>query len=438
MNRTWTIAGVIITVTVLCSSAALTAAPPTKTKAPPKAAPTKPAASATTSPQPKYASGVFDVAAPLPPNYAGNSIEAVYGKLVMVAPKGEFETTADYEKRRQSAAAGPYAFTLERTFPEYNADTQTMTVHLFPQPAWVGVGGDSSVLSYWSKIIPVGSRQYVATNAFGATVNVQSTSEDIYALLPNVGPLSAPYDITFKMSPEEAQKIKPNLATLMIVAPEKDQPAPIGVTSPWHGQNGFHSVEATFDSPQERITGYFLLRVQPLDVWVYDRATGKVLAKMSDDPHAGGVKLSVYGAENQDGYATVDVEGNSSLGLKRTFRRSGGGCQIRLGTSAEVVGMQGSTWTTSFVDLDARAHLVVRDANGATLFDAPFPSSYGSGLVTPWPQAAQAAQAMWSAAPGGTAAIENAGSKNAKTSLAGFRELWTWGTEQCTFSKLGE
>src|SRR5437588_6029806 len=59
----------------------------------------------------------------LPSGYRGHPFRRIYETAVVVAPKGEFETTAEYQARSKRSIEGLYAFVLEPT-STYNADDE--------------------------------------------------------------------------------------------------------------------------------------------------------------------------------------------------------------------------------------------------------------------------------------------------------------------------
>jgi hypothetical protein len=149
-------------------------------------------------------------------------------------------------------------------------------------------------------------------------------------------------------------------------------------------------------------------------------------------------KLSVYEPtdEGSTGYAAVSVAGNGDLGLNKGFDKFGGGCHISLGVH-ETIGRQGGRWITRAVDLGGHTKITVRDQDGAVVFERRVPTSYEDAVRgTRWPDAEEAAKAMWKAAPLGTVSITGGTYAKENVPLYGFRELWTWGLQKCAFPAL--
>jgi hypothetical protein len=147
-------------------------------------------------------------------------------------------------------------------------------------------------------------------------------------------------------------------------------------------------------------------------------------------------KLDIYQSEDPSnkGYASVTVNGNRELGVQKGFDKYGGGCHITLG-GHETVGMKGKNWTSDVVDLRGRTKLVVRDKSGTIIFEGKVPTTYGRSDANPWPPGEQAVRAMWRAAPFGTVVLAES-TYEPKAMLYGFRELWSWGMQNCSFPSL--
>jgi len=151
------------------------------------------------------------------------------------------------------------------------------------------------------------------------------------------------------------------------------------------------------------------------------------------------LRIHAPSGEENAGYAMLSVEGNPDLGLIRNWDRYGGGCHLMIGLE-QTLGMMGGRWTSDLVDLGGRKRIVVRDADGKTLFDEKVPTTYDPELTkrgNPWEPGKRAANVLWEAAPYGTISIES-GYVEKSAMLYGFRDLWSWGVERCGFPKPGE
>lgn len=145
------------------------------------------------------------------------------------------------------------------------------------------------------------------------------------------------------------------------------------------------------------------------------------------------VTLDVYGL-GSDGYASVSIKGNRNLGLQKGFDQSGGGCHITIG-SRMTFGMKRGHWTNESVGRSGD-QFIIRDSEGEIIFAEQIRTKYGDvDRGNPWPEAEQASQASWQAAPDGSIeAIQYGVSTQAR--LFGFRKLWKWGIEHCDFPNL--
>ena len=167
-----------------------------------------------------------------------------------LAPKGEFETTAQYEDRKKSALAGILGPLLiskapeDRKYFQYDADAQKLRIityafqnTFFDTPSAFFVAGskiDASTLENIQVVIsrvdqPTGS--YVAQNGFGASarvISVKRTTAVIFDRKANFGePLfptakGSPYVVgELTLVPAEAQALKPNLKLAFVVVPRE-------------------------------------------------------------------------------------------------------------------------------------------------------------------------------------------------------------------------
>lgn len=368
----------------------------------------------------------------LPPHFLGNSFRALYKSAVMIAPKGEFETTSEYQARAKRSADQTYALVINPSETRYDADSGTMYATLSPTSVYVGLGGQLTA-AFSIEDVVTRERKYAASNAFGASTIVTSTTSDERAILPRVGPLSTGKTFNFKVGRSEAPRLKQRLKMLIVGTLDSKQEPALGMDGTWRGQNGFHGDEATIDEPRSWSTNYYLLRMSVSDLWLFDSATGAVLARHSDSETHDEMQLSVYESPDHSGYANVSIQGNDDLGLT-TGSTESGGCTFNIGYSRRVLGLTANTWVGMS---DTRGpSLVVTTGDGAILFDEKLAPTR-EGMVTPWPPAHHAAEAMWRAAPAGTVEVRGGDpTYPSKAPLAGFRELWRWGIKRCGFPSL--
>jgi len=402
-----------------------------KTATPQKnAATAKPSATAAA---PVYDTKPFDTSASkLPVRYRGHSFRKIYETVVLVPPKGEFETTAEFEQRSRRTLDGLHALVLQDVKSTYNADEEVMAVQVETTEFHPGLGVEREA-GYVVEARKVSERKYPASNAFGASVIVTETSFETSGIIPKPGPLSGGATFQINVPRADAQRLKPDLRALAVVRIGDEQQPPFGKGE----ANGFRFAEAKIDSPSEVNVMEFLLRAEVADLWVFNRSTGQVLAKHSDRPDHAKMQLSVYESKDHDGYAIVSLAGNKDLTLKRGFSEYGGGCHIVVGGYYEIVGMKGGVWSTgtSMVDFRGRKGVVITSGDGTVLFDHPTPTEYGKQSNPTWLHGEEAARSMWQAVPNGRVEVkgDDYSSFATKAPLAGFRELWEWGVSNCGF-----
>jgi hypothetical protein len=247
----------------------------------------------------RYATGQFDTSVMgLPQHYRGNSFMTLYRAAVVVAPKGEFETTAEYDARlakHVEGVEGTYAIVLNRTDgPNYDADKETFSISVPIGAAFVGVSGEADFRDYREcfpvDFVFVGESQHPAGNAFGASRIVKSTRSDTRAVLP-VG-LSDGATFEFKIPRAEAQRIKPQLKLKVLVI-GSISPRQEPVIHAASERNGASYKDATFDDASESHTDYYLLRMHIEDLWLFDFETGVIFAKHSDPDVARSIALKI-------------------------------------------------------------------------------------------------------------------------------------------------
>jgi hypothetical protein len=198
-------------------------------------------------------------------SYIGQSISPLTvsqasARVPNFQPKGEFETTADFEARKKvatSASESPLFISREpedRKYFEYNADAQALGIKKYVFSNWLFEAWDAfygvpsakplnanvyatanlSPLTS-SKEIITGS--YEAQNSFGAKFNVTKVTKELEAIFERSvetrpgGPLGmevfpaadeAPYIIGYlNLSPAEAQRLKPLLKLAYVVEPKE-------------------------------------------------------------------------------------------------------------------------------------------------------------------------------------------------------------------------
>lgn len=229
----------------------------------------------------------------LPPDYLGHSCLQVAAKLKESnLNKGEFEPTTEYEKRLAEIGASPLygnirlvdtlAFKHRDRFftPSYNADTQLMEIRInfstemmLIEPAYHSVSAEFINLDISSK------NTYTASNSYGATATVTRENYNAcLAVFKNTNAhdtlTSKTIKATFTIPPDEAKNVKENLAILYIGK----------LAYPYNTKYRKH-VEATISSPTELIYEGDVPVINLDKVWVYDKFSGKIFAKISPIYH---------------------------------------------------------------------------------------------------------------------------------------------------------
>jgi hypothetical protein len=266
----------------------------------------------------------------------GDNIESIVETLKTNAlPKSEFETTQMYEARSQAARkdGSTLKFVLDAA-PEtftYDADSGMMQVsvpvkeHIFlgqsvPKRPTINVHA-----------VPRSERKYIGSNAFGAQVEVTSTTDDMYGLLLNQiieSPLLA------LMEAATAQSVKPFLrlgviCTLTgntVVEDTYAISATISFPRDFYQHNKYVPALITeifvIDSRDEKI----LLRVHPdssADMSMQRAMRNKILPITLEIRGLGAVYLSIDGEPEQmvqPGFETVMFRAKHQIHLKLSTR----------------------------------------------------------------------------------------------------------------------
>jgi len=239
----------------------------------------------------KYSSEAFS--GTIAPGFAGNNLQSIYDAIDkhINIPKGEFETSADYEKRLEDERAKPLigrikidsllGFVPEAGYfnvsKRYDADAGKMTVSVSIQRSFEPSAGgfrDSfkSPSITWRKRIT--GHTYIGSNAFGATARVTQNDDDIYALKFDLGAKWQEKDWSsvddlqyeFSMSANDARSTKDHLRVLILCHIDRENPV----------STGTHNIEATFSAPLGIAETFKYLHVKPEEVWVFDQVTGTV------------------------------------------------------------------------------------------------------------------------------------------------------------------
>lgn len=263
---------------------------------------------------PKYSDAVFS--GTISPHYAGNDLQKIYTALEGRAePKGEFETTSEYQNRLSPAMTMPIAGELRpdsmlafviqpggnldsgRFNHRYDADKEEMLVILTPAETYQddkykkqdSAGHiETTNAIIWEEGIR--SRSYMASNAFGASTEVTSSIHDRYALLYDtstsvdemvkmandgrVDELVGVKEVRFHLPISEAKAIGDRLRVLVICSIKE---VPVMSGSAYSAPTISAPVEIAFKDKYLHVT---------LDsIWVFDDETGKVLAKQELPSH---------------------------------------------------------------------------------------------------------------------------------------------------------
>lgn len=234
--------------------------------------------------------------------------------------KGELETTAEFEERRAATLGKPYLGTLSlddlHAFSvnvrklegylsgigyRYDADTESVDVYLAPKELRPNnIGGPSVVpttvedIRRRMEMAPLDEfliqsnvdtrRNYKASNAYGATVTVDSTASKSISLgltrIPSLSSRGIFLDLSkttpagvFKLERRSAATELASLRALLVVK----------LSAPYLSYHFAH-VAATRDSPSEIANSYRVFRGELVEAVIYSGDTGKVFVRIPNAP----------------------------------------------------------------------------------------------------------------------------------------------------------
>lgn len=253
-------------------------------------------------PPTRYLTGDFDpMVEQLGANFFGHDPEAVITVLKQSdanTPKSEFETTAQYEARQKESH--PDSRTLVFVFgdPEqrtttigqgpafkYDADTQIMSAGLVSRERSFGhqVVNSKKFHTLTATHVLRSRKEYVGTNAFGASVTITEIRIDEYGIIlenfsdvfaPGVGPLNrltheVEAQISLPMSIDMAKELKPNLRLAIICRLNEAKV-----------YRDFALQTPTISDPYDSYTQKYYASVTPEQLMVFDQKTGKILMRV--------------------------------------------------------------------------------------------------------------------------------------------------------------
>lgn len=229
------------------------------------------------------------------PQYSGVSIAKVVAAIEKLTQleKGEFETTADFEKRQQAAFDSKYlgklglndllplVFDVRKQgyqtpfYYSYNADKAEVSLNdASPMKDYNGIGGPNHSHgwkpdSYYTSILmrDFGPKEtYTASNAYGASVTVEKLTATEYGFATD-----STTTLTIEHVPMEVSRAAnelPSLKALFLVKPRK----------PYLAYNFYHG-EPTRTNPVEMTLRTKSLIVDIVAFVFFSGKTGEIIAK---------------------------------------------------------------------------------------------------------------------------------------------------------------
>lgn len=214
--------------------------------------------------------------------FKGNNFISLYRSLC-IPPKGEFETTDQYETRKRTVRRRIHAFVLPKPSVKYKPDDQEFIVSFNMASAHTGKGHeyDSSMLLLKESGRETG--KYVGKNAFGVARVVTRRVEHKWGIFLR-GTSPRQIDLRVPVSIEDARRLGNTLAVLAIVRTGSESiPDRIDPKSHPDGTDatGYDVSGATIDVPIDLKIYYHTIQAEIPCLWVYDNRSGRVLSKFN-------------------------------------------------------------------------------------------------------------------------------------------------------------
>ncbi len=230
----------------------------------------------------------------LPVPYHGDSslLPRLYDRFIKASKKDEYESKADYANRLGTEIDDKiYAFASEVSVDgflntvEYDAEEQVLAVtvamiSLKPLVPMAGMSFGELMESKSYLRIEISSKykplnDYIGANAFGHSVRVSHSVFDNQglAVANEIKTKFLGRTIRIKMQPNEARVLGKNVGMVFICKLHKPRPME------FLAYEDFSHVKPTIDSPSDISSVYHLVMVDLYQIWIYDKGTGRILAK---------------------------------------------------------------------------------------------------------------------------------------------------------------
>jgi hypothetical protein len=229
-----------------------------------------------------------ETASSISPGHKGDDFVRLY-KTLSITPKGEFETTEAYERRKRALPSGIYAFVLPSAAARYQADEHEFVFRIektsyrsldFWKPR-------SSMFVLNEKREVMGS--YIGSNAFGVKKLIKRVNIRMWGVVHQED-WSRDTEIKLSIDPTQAREMKSRLKVIGLFWID-DKSVPDRLTSKHfpgaENATAWDYSGATIDAPTDLTTYYYGIQGQPLCFIIYDQKSGRILGK--NGPQSGSV-----------------------------------------------------------------------------------------------------------------------------------------------------
>lgn len=233
----------------------------------------------------------IDPSRSLPKFFVGSPIELIYAMFVGGPPRGEFETSAEYEKRRaEFLSVGVYPFVLAEVSIAYDADAGHFAIRVPSKRVRAANGNATSSAFEAAMVLPDDSTAWLR--------EVSAVADEASIATYNVLLLNWRQDetkITVSMARDKARDTKPFLRVLAMVrlGPTAAHWVMTQTIGDYVSKNPIYQLHLAKDA-SELAGRYELALAGELEsIRVYDYRTGEVVAKIVPDAaHESSVSLA--------------------------------------------------------------------------------------------------------------------------------------------------
>jgi len=211
--------------------------------------------------------------------FSGKNFRELHKKFV-VTPKGEFETSKEYQERAKNSSSDVFAFRLPSSgihvYAKYDADKGQFAITIGGESLISGYDYDSNRTLLIVDESDEETGSYVGSNAFGVTANIREWTKRQWGISIDRESYR-PLELVLEVSPEYARLLKDNLCVVVecslspVVVPEV-----LAITG---DATGYSSSKPTLELPVDITKYQYAIPARVFTYWIFNRKSGELLGK---------------------------------------------------------------------------------------------------------------------------------------------------------------